>query len=218
MVELKRPERVRQHSIPGLPSNQGLVDWRAALQSTERWLPVVGYEGYYEVSDRGRVRSLDRIDGQGRNWPGAMRKISDNGAYLSTSLWKNGRAITRRVHLLVLDAFVGPAPEGMEACHNDGNGKNNHLENLRWDTHSSNLHDVVRHGRHHMASRTACARGHLLVPENLDQHRLTKLGSRRCLACERGRGDARRAGDASLAKERADAHYAKIMAARARMV
>jgi hypothetical protein len=51
------------------------------------------------------------------------------------------------VHRLVLLAFVGPAPEGMECCHNDGNKANNALSNLRWDTRSANMKDRTRHGQ-----------------------------------------------------------------------
>jgi hypothetical protein len=52
----------------------------------------------------------------------------------------------RRIHRLVLEAFVGPAPDGMEGCHNDGNPENNNLLNLRWDTHASNMADQLAHG------------------------------------------------------------------------
>lgn len=57
-----------------------------------------------------------------------------------------GRGNMRRVHRLVLEAFVGPAPAGTEGCHNDGNPQNNALSNLRWDTHAENMLDQVRHG------------------------------------------------------------------------
>jgi len=52
----------------------------------------------------------------------------------------------KRVHRLVLEAFIGPAPKGTICCHNDGDPTNNRLENLRWDTHSSNTRDAIRHG------------------------------------------------------------------------
>ncbi|RUU22663.1 HNH endonuclease [Mesorhizobium sp. M7A.F.Ca.AU.002.06.1.1] len=50
------------------------------------------------------------------------------------------------VHLLVLEAFVGPRPDGLEGCHNDGNPDNNRLDNLRWDTPESNQADRIAHG------------------------------------------------------------------------
>jgi hypothetical protein len=59
-----------------------------------------------------------------------------------------GRGRIRAVHRLVLEAFVGPCPPGMEGCHGDGNPANNALPNLRWDSHSGNQLDAVRHGTH----------------------------------------------------------------------
>jgi hypothetical protein len=57
-----------------------------------------------------------------------------------------GKGASRKVHRLVLEAFVGPCPPGMECCHNDGNPLNNRLDNLRWDTRRSNQLDRNRHG------------------------------------------------------------------------
>lgn len=53
---------------------------------------------------------------------------------------------TRKVHHLVLETYVGPRPPGLLGCHNDGNTSNNHVENLRWDTHKSNAQDRRKHG------------------------------------------------------------------------
>jgi len=47
---------------------------------------------------------------------------------------------------VILTTFVGPRPKGMEACHNNGNHSDNRVENLRWDTHENNLHDMAKHG------------------------------------------------------------------------
>jgi hypothetical protein len=57
------------------------------------------------------------------------------------------RSKHRDVHTLILEAFIGPRPPGMQCCHKDGNPLNNRLDNLRWDTPSSNSRDTVRHGR-----------------------------------------------------------------------
>ena len=54
----------------------------------------------------------------------------------------------RLVHTLVLKTFVGPCPEGMEGCHKNGVPSYNHVDNLRWDTHASNMQDMVKHGNH----------------------------------------------------------------------
>jgi hypothetical protein len=93
------------------------------------------------------------------------------------------------VHRLVLAAFVGPCPEGMEVRHLDGNPANTRLANLRYGTHSENELDKVRHGTHHEARKTHCNRGHEYTQDNTRRRRDT--GSRECLTCARWR-DAKR--------------------------
>lgn len=145
---------------------------------TEMWLPVVGYEGLYDVSDEGNVRGL--IRGQMLS-PGR----SSNG-YLTVSLSKGGKQTSHCIQYLVLEAFEGPRPEGLEACHWDDVGINNRRENLRWDTSSANKQDSVRNGTHHCATKTHCKRDHEFTPENTD-HMGGK--ARRCRECRRIRGN-----------------------------
>lgn len=109
----------------------------------EHWRPVVGYEERYEVSDRGRVRSLKKRNGAVRDPPLVMSLLSVGGGYRAVCF---GREHRTYVHRLVLEAFVGPCPLGMEACHWDGNRAANHADNLRWDTRSANRDDARRHG------------------------------------------------------------------------
>lgn len=165
---------------------------------SETWRAVPGYEGLYEVSDHGRVRSVARKVEQrnGRLLTVQSRAISQhdggprNGCHRRTRLFRDGQGRTVWVHRLVLEAFVGPAPEGTECCHNDGNPANNRLINLRWDTRQENALDVVRAGEHHMASKTHCKNGHEFTPENT-----TYIGPRRwrhCRACNRARTAASR--------------------------
>lgn len=113
----------------------------------EKWLPVVGYEGIYEVSDLGRLRSVDRVDAKGANRKGKLLQpgLTDAG-YARANLSKNAVSKAKMVHVLVLEAHVGPAPQGMEACHSDGVSWNNALENLRWDTPAANYADKIRVG------------------------------------------------------------------------
>ncbi len=73
--------------------------------------------------------------------------------YLFVSLSHNGITIQEKVYRLILSAFVGPCPEGMQACHNDGNPANNVLNNLRWDTPSNNNGDKIHHGTWQGGSR-----------------------------------------------------------------
>lgn len=149
---------------------------------TERWLPVPGYEGSYEVSDLGRVRSLPRrvnrtgtVTGQGV--PERILAQTDHPkGYLYVTLYQGNRANKQRVHHLVLKAFVGPRPHGLEGCHNNGEYRDNRLTNLRWDTHDSNIQDAVAHGTHVNARKTHAPCGHPY--DWLDAH-----GKRRCRSC-----------------------------------
>ena len=68
------------------------------------------------------------------------------GPYPLVLLWRDGERFPRKVHVLVLEAFVGPRPYGMQCCHGDGNPLNNAASNLRWGTAESNYSDRVVHG------------------------------------------------------------------------
>jgi len=116
--------------------------------SDEIWKAVVGFEGLYEVSDRGRVRSVDRLvtlinrfgRRERRRYRGKiLRPGRVRSGHVTVAL---GKGNTRSVHTLVLTAFAGPAPTGYEALHGDGDPANNCLANLRWGTRSQNLIDV----------------------------------------------------------------------------
>lgn len=114
---------------------------------TEEWRDIPGFEGAYQVSSLGRVRGLDRDivsrNGVVRHWRGNVLRPKWDGRYESVSL---GERCTRRIHALVLLAFVGPPSEGQEARHIDGDSTNNRLENLAWGTHTENIADQRRHG------------------------------------------------------------------------
>lgn len=124
------------------------ADLSEAEIAAERWAPVVGMEGRYEVSDMGRVRSLWFTNGvvsRPRPAPMMMRlKLrSASAPYPSLQLGKGNH---RHVHDLVLRAFVGPPPPGEECCHEDGRHQNSRLANLYWGTRKKNAEDCVRHG------------------------------------------------------------------------
>jgi hypothetical protein len=115
------------------------------ITAGEIWKPVVGFEGRYEVSNQGRVRALPRFDARGHFWPGRLKKqVTSKSGHKLVGLGYPSRP--RLVHRLMLAAFVGPCPEGMEGCHRDGNPANNRLENIRWDTRAANVADAIRHG------------------------------------------------------------------------
>ena len=115
------------------------------MEQEELWLPVVGYEGYYEVSDMGRVRGRERADSIGRPLSGKnlAQNVTRRG-YKTVCLCRDGIRSTKRVHRLVLEAFVGPCPEGMERLHWDDVPSNNHLSNLRYGTKLENAADKLR--------------------------------------------------------------------------
>lgn len=151
----------------------------------ETWRDVVGYEGRYRVSDQGNVWSCltNRLLHQQSTWQGKLQV---------TLVPATGKANKRTlsVHRLVLEAFVGPCPEGMVGCHYDDNPTNNVLSNLRWDTHSANMLDRVRNGHDPNVRKTHCPHGHEFTPENTSTRR---RGGRQCRTCRRLESRERRA-------------------------
>ena len=145
----------------------------------ESWKDIPGYEGFYQVSDKGRVRTVRRVVIRRNNSPHTVRskllhpwKID---GYLFVALYKErGKPTCISIHRLVLLAFVGPCPEGMEACHfPDNNRTNNHIGNLRWDTKINNASDREIHGTHFRGENSSKAK---LTEEKVRQIR-KKLGT-----------------------------------------
>ena len=114
----------------------------------EIWKDIPGYEGAYQVSSLGRVRSLDRQittkTGITRNMPG---KVLSPGVYDGHTAVVLGRRRFHPVHHLVAVTFLGPRPSGMQICHTNGDPADNRVENLRYDTPHENSIDVYRIGR-----------------------------------------------------------------------
>jgi hypothetical protein len=124
----------------------------------EEWRPVVGFEREYEVSNLGRVRSVDRVKVYKRidQYSGRTLTVSrlhkgrhlrpgrKPSGHLSVAL---GKGNSRDVHVIVLEAFVGPKPEGEEGRHYDDDPSNNVTNNLLWGTRSENLFDAIRNGK-----------------------------------------------------------------------
>jgi hypothetical protein len=153
---------------------------------TEKWKPVAGYEGRYEVSTEGAVWSLIRQR--------LMTPVLLRNGYLAVGLRLSGnRRRTHTVHTLVAQTFLPTRPTSRhEVCHFDGDKLNNSVANLRWGTRSENMHDSVRHGTHPMSRKTHCKRGHEFTLENTQPTGPTGSGYRRCRTCQR---DAQRAYD-----------------------
>lgn len=115
----------------------------------EQWKYIPGYEGLYQASNQGRVRSVDRIV-SGR-WGNTKRRgkilkpVLNGPGYLQVVLCRE-KPISRRVHKLIAETWLGSCPQGAEICHNDGNKLNNKVSNLRYDTRSNNNLDKRLHG------------------------------------------------------------------------
>lgn len=136
----------------------------------EKWKQVPGFDNYL-VSDLGRVRSINARKGarcgvNGGILSGWVQHVRPGYSRQLMALRQNGRTHIKKVHRLVLEAFVGPCPAGMEACHLNGKALDNRLANLRWGTHVSNVLDSIAHGtksrppvrfgpKHHKATLTS---------------------------------------------------------------
>jgi len=112
----------------------------------ETWKQIPGYEGYYEVSTIGRVRT--DTEAKTKSWhfhAGKILKQHLVDRYLRVWLCRPIKRF-KFVHSVVLETFVGPRPKGLVSRHLDGNVFNNAVENLTWGTQQENIHDKQRHG------------------------------------------------------------------------
>jgi len=124
---------------------------------TEQWLSVLNYEGLYWISDFGRVMNCHGL---------ILKQRIDKWNRATLDLHNNGKRRTCKVGTLVLETFVSERPPGLEALHDNDIQSDNRLINLRWGTHSENVHDAVKNGKHPMARKTQCDKGHEFTPEN----------------------------------------------------
>lgn len=122
----------------------------------ELWKDIPGYEGKYQASDMGRIRSLDHKVRGVCHFTGSEFQRNVKGRILRPGQFcKSGHVSVilgrgtsgRPVHQLVMLAFVGPPPVGMEVLHNNGDPTDNRLENLRYGTRTENILDVYRQGK-----------------------------------------------------------------------
>jgi len=110
----------------------------------ERWLPVVRFEGIYEISDWGRTKRIGKATGAtvGR----ILRPFPDKDGYYYVVLTVPGERYTARIHRLVAESFLGLRPDGLQVNHKDGVKTNNCLENLEYVTQSENQLHAFRLG------------------------------------------------------------------------
>lgn len=122
------------------------------MDDYEEWRDIPGYEGLYQASTWGNIRSLIRLlpsaVAEGiRKHKQVLRPSTGHAGRLFVALCKDGIPRRFAVHRLVLLTFEGPCPEGMESLHGDGNHLDNRPANLRWGTRLENREDQRRHGR-----------------------------------------------------------------------
>lgn len=120
-------------------------------QAVEEWRSVRGYKGLYEVSNMGRVRSVDRVvkyrDGRVYNYKGKILSLIPNKAgYIQADLYRNTKYKTTYVHILVLKAFKRQPKGKTEVNHRNGIKHDNRLHNLHWCTRLENVSHAISEG------------------------------------------------------------------------
>ena len=146
----------------------------------EVWRDIVGYEGIYQVSNLGRVRSLDRLVRGARGMRRILGKVLSNrilpNGYNYVGLSKEHHSVHHYVHRLVAQAFI-PNPDNIsDVDHIDGDKTNNCVENLRWCTHKQNINYAIESGSFNPSATTKA----FLATERGKRHheKLRKLRSR----------------------------------------
>lgn len=157
---------------------------RAPWYPDEEWADIPGFEGTYWISSYGRLLSRPRRKSKG----GFMKHTAMgavNNMYAGTGLaLPGGRRVNVVIHRLVARVFIGPAPAGMEICHNDSDSLNPRLDNLRYDTHRNNIRESVAAGRWgaKLQHRRHCPHKHDYTEANTFY---TSQGYQACRECRR---------------------------------
>ena len=114
----------------------------------EIWKDIKGYEGMYQVSNMGRVKSLDRLDNKGRKTHGKILTVKhDGGGYCQVALSKDGQQVYPKIHRLVALHFIPNAENKPQINHKDENKDNNAADNLEWVTSKENANYGTRNIR-----------------------------------------------------------------------
>lgn len=105
------------------------------------WKPIKNYEGLYEVSNLGRIKSLEK-NRPGQSNSAMLKKLSkSSNGYFKTSLYKNGKSKTFAIHRLVIESFTGVSR--LQVNHKDGRKENNNLNNLEYCTQRENVKHAI---------------------------------------------------------------------------
>ena len=154
-----------------------------SFDDPEAWKPIPGYEGLYEVSSLGRVKSFHNR-GRWKSGPeGRLLKASPGkNGYPVVCLSRDGATEWRTVHTLMALAFIGACPPGEEVRHLDDDPSNNRLDNLAYGTRKENMEDMLRNHGHYKDAITHCPQDHEYTPENTYNR---PAGGRTCRECAR---------------------------------
>ena len=186
----------------------------------EQWKPIQEFNGEYEVSNIGRVRSMKRYKGVvGRIMPQTIQRKG----YYAVTFWMNNKAYCRKVHRLVIEAFT-PNPDSLPCInHIDGNKLNNHVSNLEWCTYQANMQHAVRTGLTHPHQWTDEERkqisernkGQMVSDEQRAKLSAALKGRSRpdVSARQKGKAPSRKAIEASIATRKAKAEERKQLKA-----
>lgn len=107
----------------------------------EIWKPIAGYEGHYEVSNLGNIKSLNK-----RHKGNLLAPQRNHKGYLRVNLWKNNKKKIRMIHRLVAEAFLLNPNNYKQINHKDGNKENNCITNLEWCTAKHNMEHAYKSG------------------------------------------------------------------------
>lgn len=145
----------------------------------EEWRDIIGYEGLYQVSNIGRVKTMARLHRESRPYMKQERLMNppvNSVGYPQVCLYKDKKGVIQSVHRLVATVFLERKPEHQVINHIDGNKLNNHVDNLEWCTYGHNQAHAIRtgliriyRGESHYASKVSDA-------QRLEIHNLCKSG------------------------------------------
>lgn len=155
----------------------------------EKWKDIEGYEGYYQVSNRGRVRSVDRIVRHSKGGPYKLKgrilrpRPVDKYGHVQVFLCKNGLQRSAYIHRLVLAAFVCPCPAGKECLHGAAGISDNSIGNLKWGSRSENQLDKNRRDRTGNGVPVVCSDGRKFINISVAAEKTGCDASNICKCC-----------------------------------